>query len=120
MPSLNHKTVFDGCAFLDAQRLWREQTTGTTASTNSLLVIPQGAGGHTFIHSKEFGELPDKTGYWTARSGDRAFQGVGPDIATSTEWTNLTPAKASGVIQISNVDVKRNLAGEIVHIEAGG
>lgn len=121
-----HRTVFEKSAFLEAQKLWKEQTTGTTASTNSLLVVPVGVGGGAYLPPKEFDDLPDKTGYFTMRNADKALPGIGPEVlpsnvsAVGIRWIDLLDTNYPGTIAIKQIDIKRNLAGEIVHIEAGG
>jgi hypothetical protein len=115
-----HKTVFEQSAFLEMQRLWRERTIGTTADTSFLLVIPQGASGYTFVPFHAFEALPDKAGFFTLKDKDKAIQGVGPDILTSAEWVSFAPSKVDGLVVLQQVDIKMNLDGTVVHIEAGG
>lgn len=115
-----HKTVFVNSAFLEAQRLWREQVTGTTANTNLLLIIPINASGYEYVDAIKFAALPDKTGYWTIKNSDKAYPGVGPDILTLAEWSKFLPTAHPGLVIIGQVDPKKTLDGVLVHIEAGG
>ena len=121
-----HRTIFDRCAFLDVQRLWREQTTGTTANTNSLLVIPIGAGGFESVPPKVFDELTERDGFWTIRNNDKAYPGIGPEVLPSNvstggvKWTELTDTNYPGTITVKQVNPKKTLDGVLVHIEAGG
>ncbi len=115
-----YKTVFTASAYLESKKVSQEARTGITASNSVLLVIPLGASGYTFVDPIIFDALEDKTGYFTLRNGDKAVPGVGADMITVTEWAHLIPGKVPGVVVIKDVDVKRNLTGEIVHIEGGG
>ena len=115
-----HKTVFHGSAFLESKKIYQEGRTGVTASNSALLVVPQGASGKTYIDPVAFEALSNKADYFTLRNGDKVVHGVGDDITTATEWANLIPSRAPGIVILSAVDVKRNLSGDIVHAEAGG
>ena len=115
-----HKTIINSAAFMDFKRQWQEATTGTTANNPALIVIPQGADGKTFVDSIAFDELDSRDGFFTLRDNDKVYYGVGPDITTSTEWSNFIPTKVHGVVTVKSVDIKKNLAGDVVHIEAGG
>ncbi len=115
-----YKTVFNASAYLESKKVFQEGRTGVTASNPALLVIPQSADGKVYVDPKAYDALADKTGYWTVRNGDKAYPGTGPDIATATDWSNLTSSNYPGVVTIASVDPKRNLAGAIVHVEAGG
>ncbi len=113
-----YKTVFDSCAYLESKKVSQEARTGVTAANPALLVIPQGAGDRVYADPAAFDALADKMGFFTLRNGDKAMPGVGTDVASSAEWAELS--KVPGVVTIAAVDVKRDLAGEIVHIEGGG
>ena len=112
------KTVFSASAFLESKKVSQEIRTGIAAVNPSLLVIPQGAGGYTYADPAAFDALADKTGFFTLRNGDKVIPGIGPDVVTPVEWAELS--KISGAVTIAAVDVKRDLAGGIVHIEGGG
>lgn len=115
-----HKTVFERSAYLESKRVYQEGKTGVTATSPALLVIPQGASGHFYVAPAVFDVLPDKTGFFTLRNGDKAMPGIGLDIVSASEWVGLIPAKIPDVVTIAAVDPKRNLSGEIVHVEGGG
>ena len=114
------KTVINNAAFMDFKRQWQETSTGMTAANAALIVIPQGADGKIFADSIAFDALGHHDEYFTLRENDKVYYGVGPDISTVTEWGDFIPAKVTGVVTVKSVDIKRNLAGEVVHIEAGG
>lgn len=115
-----HKTVFEGSAYLEAKRVWQESKTGVKADNQHLFVVPQGASKKTYVDPVEFDALADKKGYFTLRKGDKVMPGTGPDVSDSAAWGTLITSKVPGVVEIATADVRRNLAGKIVHVEAGG
>lgn len=114
------KTIINNSAFLESKRVYQEGKTGVTAANSSLLVIPQGADEKTYVSPVEFDAAVDKSGIFTLRDSDKVLHGVGPDIADAKAWARFTPSASPGLVIISTVDVKRNLDGDIVHLEAGG
>lgn len=115
-----HKTVFDKSARLESKRNYQESKTGVTASTPSLLIIPQGASGKTYVDPVMFDAAANKTGLFTLRNSDKVMPGVGPDVSSADEWGDMLPSKVPGLVIIASVDPVRGLADQIVHVEAGG
>lgn len=115
-----YKTVFHASAYLESKKVFQESRTGVTASNSALLVIPQGADGKVYVDPVAYDALTDKAGYWTVRNGDKAYPGIGPDIASAEDWSMLTSSRCPGVVSIAAVDVKKTIPGVITHVEAGG
>lgn len=115
-----HRSVFHESAYLESKRITQESRTGVTATNRALLVIPAEADGKKYIGFDEFDLLEDKTGYFTIRALDKVIAGEWPEITTVTEWGYFIPAKINGVVTIADKDEARNLAGVLVHVEAGG
>lgn len=110
------RTVIVRGAFLDHNRQWKENRRGVSAASPFLLVIPQGAGGQTYVPHQTF---TGAEGSYTLAKGDKVLEGEGPEIATAAEWAALIPASVAGLVVIGSVDAKRGPGGKIVHIEGG-
>lgn len=112
------KTVIENGVYMGRGRSWSSDKTGTSARSPFLLVIPQGAGGKTYIPPTEYANT-GTPGSFTLKDGDKVMPGVGPDVNTPQEWNNLSPVNCDGVVTVKNANPVRGLTGEIVHVEAG-
>lgn len=108
------RTVING-AFMDFKRQWQESKTGSTAGSNCLLVIPQGADGKTFVMPVAYSGAENT---YTLKKDDKVLLGAGPEITNATEWSKFIPSLVDFLVSVKSVDPKF-FNGEIVHVEAG-
>ena len=86
-------------AFLDRKKTQSVDKTGSREANSFLLVIP---GSEQAVFT-----------------GDKVFEGIGPEISTAEAWRSFIPSKVPELVVVSYADPKR-WNGIIVHTEAGG
>lgn len=92
------RTVYER-AFLDFKKTQTVDKTGSKEANSFLLVIHGGTQA-VFV-------------------GDKVMMGIGPEIATRSDWAAFIPSKVPGLVVVSYADPKY-WNGQIVHTEAGG
>lgn len=111
------RTVIHKGAKLNNERYFRETTTGSTAGSQFLLGIYQGADGKFFVEPQDF-KAEENT--YTINNNDKIVRGEWPEITTSAEWAKFIPTSVAGLVAVKSYDPVFDFDGNLVHIEVGG
>lgn len=112
------RTVIAG-AYLDFKKNSNIDKVGSHEVNSFLLVLPQGAGGQSYLPPVQYAAAEDKGGCYTVAANDKVLLGVGEEITTPEQWRAFIPSRVDGLVVAQYIDAKYR-QGEICHLEVGG
>lgn len=113
-----HRRVIQG-AHLDFKKTSNIDKVGSHEVNSFLLVLPQGAGGQSYLPPAQYAAMEDKGTVYTVVANDKILLGVGDEITTAEQWRTFIPSRVDGLVVAQYIDVKY-WQGEICHLEVGG